>query len=123
VKITLLGDDRIRVQEDGGPMTVEAESVATSYSPFHMAASGLASCTLSVLASWAANAGISATDLAIEVEWTFADSPKRIAGYRMTLHWSSLPENRRRAATRAVEVCPIHATLTHPPAIEVEVEP
>lgn len=121
MKITLLGDDHIRVEEDGGPLTVEAESAATGYSPFHMAASGLATCTLSVLASWGANAGIDTGDLAIEVEWQFADEPRRVGTYRMLLRWPSLPENRRRAAARAVEVCPIHATLTHPPEIAVEV--
>ena len=121
MKITLLADDRIRIEDGGGAMTVEAESAATTYSPFHMAASGLATCTFSVLASWGANAGIGANDLAIEVAWSFADRPRRVGSYRMILDWPSLPENRRRAAERAVEVCPIHATLTHPPDISVEV--
>jgi putative redox protein len=121
MKITLLGDDRIQVEEDGGPLTVEAESAATGYSPFHMAASGLATCTFSVLASWGTNAGIDPGDLAIEVDWDFVDEPRRVGSYRMVIRWPSLPGNRYAAAARAVEVCPIHATLTHPPDIAVEV--
>jgi uncharacterized OsmC-like protein len=119
MKITLLSDDAIRLEPTAGPLTVEAPSADVLYSPFQMLASGLASCTFSVLYSWATHADLSVDDLAIEVHWTFADDPHRMSDIRMVLDWPSLPTNRTAAARRASELCTIHATLTHPPAITV----
>ena len=119
MKITLLSDDAIRLEPTAGPLTVEAPSADVQYSPFQMLASGLASCTFSVLYSWATHADLSVDDLAIEVHWSFADDPHRMSDIRMVLDWPSLPANRTAAARRASELCTIHATLTHPPAITV----
>jgi putative redox protein len=121
VKITLLSDERLRLEPTPGPMTIEAASPERAYSPFHMVGSGLATCVLSVLASWAETAGFTADDLVIEVEWTFAEKPHRIGRFALALHWPSLPEPRRGAATRVAALCPIHATLHTPPEIEVAV--
>jgi uncharacterized OsmC-like protein len=119
MKITLLSDDAIRLEPTAGPLTVEAPSADILYSPFQMLASGLASCTFSVLYSWATHADLSVDDLAIEVHWSFADDPHRMSGIRMVLDWPSLPANRTAAARRASELCTIHATLTHSPTITV----
>lgn len=121
MKITLLSDDRIRVDDTPGPLTVEAESAEMQYSPFHMVASGLATCTLSVLESWASHANLDTTKLAVEVSWRYAEKPHRVGNYDVTLHWPGLPEERRAAATRAAALCAVHNTLGHPPAIAVQV--
>jgi uncharacterized OsmC-like protein len=121
VKITLLSDDRIRLDGRAGPMTIEAESAETTYSPFHMLASSLATCTLSVLHSWATNAKIPADDLAIEVGWTFAEDPHRVGTMEVDLQWPSLPENRRAAAQRVADLCTVKVTLKHPPEVTTAV--
>ena len=119
MKITLLSDDAIRLEPTAGPLTIEAPSADVQYSPFQMLASGLASCTFSVIYSWATHADLSVDDLAIEVHWTFADDPHRMADLRVILDWPSLPKNRFAAAKRASALCTIHATLTHSPSISV----
>jgi uncharacterized OsmC-like protein len=119
MKITLLSDDAIRLEPVAGPLTIEAASADMQYSPFQMVASGLASCTFSVLHSWASHAKLSVDDLAVEVHWGFADDPHRMSDLRVVLDWPSLPANRVAAAKRASELCTIHATLTHSPAITV----
>jgi len=119
MKITLLSDDAIRLEPTAGPLTVEAPSADVQYSPFQMVASGLASCTFSVLYSWATHADLSVDDLSIDVHWHFADDPHRMSDIRLLLHWPSLPGNRIAAAKRASELCTIHATLMHPPSITV----
>ena len=119
MKITLLSDDAIRLEPTAGPLTIEAPSADVMYSPFQMLASGLASCTFSVLHSWATHADLSMDDLALEVHWSFADDPHRMSDIHVVLDWPSLPQNRVAAAKRASELCTIHATLTHPPAITV----
>lgn len=120
MKFTLLSDDAIRLEQSPGPMTIEATSEDQVYSPFHMLGSAMASCTLSVLHSWATHARVSADDLAIEVRWTFADDPHRVASLSVTLDWPSLPPARLATARRVVELCTVHATLQHAPSITVE---
>ena len=119
MKITLLSEDAIRLDPVAGALTIEAPRADVQYTPFQMLASGLASCTFSVLYSWASHAKLSVDDLGIEVHWAFADDPHRMADIRVVLDWPSLPANRIAAAKRASELCTIHATLTHSPAITV----
>lgn len=102
-------------------LTIEAADEAMQYSPFHMLASSLATCTWAVLESWAANAGLDVSDLAIEVSWSFADEPHRVGDIAMRLDWPSLPEARQAVASRAATLCAIHGTFTHPPEVTVEV--
>jgi uncharacterized OsmC-like protein len=121
VKITLLSDERLRIEDAAGPLTVEAESAEQAYSPFHMMASGLGLCTFSVLASWATHAKLDLTGLAIEVQWSFVDNPHRVGNYAVEIRWPGLPEARRAPAIRVAELCGVHNTFTHPPEIWIEV--
>jgi uncharacterized OsmC-like protein len=122
MKLTLLGEDSLRLDPTDGPMTIEALSADQSYSPFHMLAGGLAYCTFSVLYSWATHAKLDASDLSIEVKWTFAEDPHRVGAMDMRFRWPSLPANRVEAAKRVSEMCTIHATLHHPPTITISGE-
>ncbi|MEP6990399.1 MAG: OsmC family protein [bacterium] len=119
MKITLLGDDAIRYEAAPGPLTIEAASEDLHYSPFHMLASGLASCTYSVLYSWATHAKVSADGLILEVQWRFADDPHRVADIGVVMDWPALPPDRLAVAKRVAALCTIHATLEHPPRIDV----
>lgn len=119
MKITLLGEDAIRLEPVPGALTIEAPSADASYSPFHMLASGLASCTFSVLSSWATHATLPIDDLTIDVHWRFADDPHRVGDIDVSFNWPSLPPNRQTAAKRVAEMCTVHATLMHPPRITI----
>ena len=120
MKITLLSDAAIRLTPEPGPMTIEAQSIEQAYSPFHMLASSLATCTYSVMHSWATHADLQSDDLAIEVRWTFADDPQRVGTMTLTFEWPSLPERRLAAAKRVAEMCTVHATLRHAPQLTIE---
>ncbi len=122
MKITLLADDRIRLEGKAGPLSVEADSAEMSYSPFHMLASGLATCTYSVLASWGTHAKLPVDDLTIEVGWTFAEDPHRVGSMDVDVLWPSLPAERRNAAVRAAGLCTLKKTLEMPPPVAVEVK-
>ena len=119
MKIILLSDDALRLDPMPGALTIEAASAEMSYSPFHMLASGLATCTASVLHSWATHAKFSVDDLSLEVRWRFTDDPHRVSDIDVILAWPSLPANRLGAARRVAEMCTVHATLTHPPRIAI----
>ena len=119
MKIILLSGDAIRLEPDPGPLTIEAPTAEMSYSPFHMLASGLATCTFSVMHSWATQAKLSTDDLTLEVQWRFGEDPHRVSDIGVIFDWPSLPANRLSAARRVAEMCTVHATLTHPPRIEI----
>ena len=121
MKITLLSDDHIRLEPASGPLTIEAESPAMAYSPFHMMASGLAVCTLSVLHSWATHASLATDGLQVDVTWSFAEDPHRVGEYHVSIAWPGLPEARRAVAERVAELCAVHNTFTHPPTLSLEV--
>ncbi|MGZ8379120.1 MAG: OsmC family protein [Gemmatirosa sp.] len=117
MKLTLLAEDRVRYELTTGPLTVDAPTVDTIFSPFHMLGGSLAACTYSVLASWAGNAKLDFTDLVIEVSWVFAEQPHRVGAMSIDLRWPSLPPQRREAARRAANLCTVHHTLEHPPTL------
>lgn len=119
MKLTLLSEDSLRLDPIDGPMTIEAASAEQSYSPFHMLAGSLAYCTFSVLHSWASHAKISASDLSIDVKWTFTEDPHRVGAMDIRFNWPSLSANRIEAAKRVAEMCTIHATLHNPPTITI----
>ncbi len=119
MKITLLGDDAIRLENTPGQLTIEAASADMDYSPFHMLASSLATCTMSVLQSWASHAKVPADDLSLEVQWRFVDDPHRVSNMAVILSWESLPAARLATAQRVAALCTVHATLTHPPTIDI----
>ena len=121
MKILLLSAERIRLEGGFGPLTIESDHADAQYSPFHMLASSLGTCVLSVLASWAEHARIDASTLVVEIEWRFADAPHRVGDIDMKIIWPSLPPERRTAAERAAHLCAIHNTLSHPPVIRTEV--
>jgi uncharacterized OsmC-like protein len=120
MKITLLADDAIRLEPIPGPMTIEALTAEMVYSPFHMLASSLATCTFSVIESWAHHAKLGLDDLTIDVRWTFGEEPHRVSDIAVTFDWPSLPANRIAAARRVAELCTVHATLHHPPHVSIE---
>jgi uncharacterized OsmC-like protein len=102
-------------------MTVEAASAEQVMSPFHMLAGGLASCTFSVLHSWAQHAKLDPAPLSIDVTWTFAEEPHRVGAMTVTLRWPGLPVERQAAARRAATLCAVHKTLEYPPKVAIEV--
>lgn len=121
MKILLEGEHAITLLPAGDLLTIESKDGKQAYSPFHMLGSALASCTFSVLYSWAEHAGLATDDISLHVAWEFAEQPHRLTNIRINIDWPSLPAARRLAAERAVSLCTIHATLTHPPHVETAV--
>ena len=120
MKIILLSDDSIRLEPATGQLTIEAESANQEYSPYQMFASGLAVCTFGVLQSWGSNVGLSADDLVIDVSWSFEEHPHRVSAIALSYDWPSLPADRAKVAQRVAELCPLHQTLTHAPAMTIQ---
>lgn len=121
MKIVLEGDRALTLVPGEGMLTIEADRDDENYSSFHMIGSALALCTFTVLHSWAHHSNIEVSDLTLHVEWDFAEHPHRLSNMRTHIRWPSLPDARKPAAERAAALCAVHATLTHPVAIETVV--
>ena len=121
MKITLTGEESIRLEPTSGPLTIEAPSRDQGYSAFHMLASALASCTFSVLQSWGSNKDVHVDDLKIDIKWKFVEGEHRVERMDVRLEWPSLSPELWPRALRAAHVCGIHQTLTH--AVDVDVQP
>lgn len=121
VKLTILAEDRVRYEVATGPLTVEAPTPETDYSPYHMLGSAIATCTFSTIASWAERAKLEIADLVIEVGWRFVEQPHRVGAFTVELSWPSLPPARLAAAQRAAALCTVSLTFEHPPAIAISV--
>jgi uncharacterized OsmC-like protein len=120
MKITLTGEESLRLEPSSGPLTIESQSPDQSYSPFHMLGSALGACTLSVLQSWASNRSIGADDLKIDIGWTFVEGQHRVGSMSMKLDWPSLSAEAWPKAIRVANVCGVHQTMTHPIEITVD---
>jgi uncharacterized OsmC-like protein len=120
MKITLTGEESLRLEPTSGQLTIEAPTPDVQYSPFHMLGSALGACTLSVLQSWASNKNLGVDDLRLDVSWNFVEGQHRVGSMKVQLLWPSLSAELWPRAIRAAGLCGIHNTLTHPPEITVE---
>jgi len=117
MRIVVTGETEIVV----GPaphLEIEEEGDA-HFSPLHMLAASLATCTVAALASWADAVGLELEGLELRLRWTYVEKPYRVGEYGMDITWPALPEERLDRARRVAEACTVHHTLTHPPAIEI----
>lgn len=120
MKITLTGEESLRIEPTSGQLTIEAQSHDQSYSPFHMLGSALGTCTFSVLQSWASNKNFAVEDLKVDVSWSFFGGEHRLGTMKLVLDWPSLAAEMWPRAIRAASLCGVHKTLTHSPEISVE---
>ena len=120
MKITLTGEESLRLEPTSGPLTIDAPTPDLQYSPFHMLGSALGGCTLFVLQSWASNKNLEVDDLMVDVSWDFVEGEHRVESMKVQLLWPSLSAELWPRAIRVANLCGIHNTLTHPPKISVE---
>ncbi len=120
MKITLTGEESLRLEPTSGQLTIEAASRDQGYSPFHMLGSALGVCTFSVLQSWASNKTIAVDDLKVDVSWTFVEGEHRIGTMKVVLAWPSLSAELWPRVIRAAGLCGVHKTFTHPIEITVD---
>jgi len=121
VRLILEGERRLHLHVDGAGLEVQSAEPGLSFSPLHMLAASLATCTAAVLIGWAQRARLPWEDLSIQVEWEFVEDPYRVGRYDMTLRWPGLPPGREGAALRVAQHCTVEHTLRHPPTIDVRV--
>lgn len=121
MEIVLRGETELAVRPGDGGLSVREEGRAR-FGPLPMLAASLATCTLSVLSSWAANADLDASELEVVVLWEYVEDPYRVGRFDQRIRWPGLPGDRRAAARRVADRCTVHHTLEHPPEMRTAVE-
>jgi putative redox protein len=95
--------------QDGGPAPVE------------LLAGSLGACIGMMVQTYCTNHGYDG-DVGVSLTLELADDPKRIGAIVVDLEIpESVPEDRREAIRRVAERCPIHATLSNPPNIDIDI--
>ena len=124
MQLSITGHTSIVLTIHDGPLdvTIDTDDAEVGFSPLHMLAGALATCTAAVLSSYADTAHLHIHGAKITVDWDYVEQPHRVGAYRMSIAWpDELSEGRRKALLRAAEQCTVHATLQHPPTIETAV--
>lgn len=120
MRIIVQEDTRITVSAgETAELSIEAAAPELTFSPLHMLAASLATCTLAALAAWAQVAELPVDDLVIGLSWNYVEDPYRVGRFDMGVTWPSLPEERREAALRVASSCTVEHTLEIPPEISV----
>jgi len=87
--------------------------------PPELFAASLAGCVGFYVARYCQQAGIETSGLLVHCDWQVGGTPRRIERFEVLVSLPNLPEKRRRAIERVAQSCLIHATLQHPPRIEI----
>jgi ribosomal protein S12 methylthiotransferase accessory factor len=87
--------------------------------PLFMASMG--TCIGTFVHMFAAQRGIEHEGFRVDVEWEYAENPKRVAKAIAKIEWpTKVPEKYRAAILKAAQQCVIHSTLRQTPELVVE---
>lgn len=105
------GDSLFETQLGDHTLTTDPDGVAGPSPPEVLVAS-LGACVGILVANYCKRSGISTEDLLVDVEYSKASNPYRLAEFRVDI---SLPhadvDSRLGAITRVAEHCPVHQTM------------
>ncbi|KPL91187.1 OsmC family protein [Herpetosiphon geysericola] len=88
--------------------------------PVQLQAAALVGCTAAVMERYAETAELDLTSTRLSIRWSFGSEPRRIDHYAIEVSLpTALTEARQAAVLRAAQHCTVHATLEHPPLIEI----
>lgn len=101
-------------QEDGG------EDLGPS--PSELLVGSLGACITMMVQRYCDRHGYVDGEVTASLTYELADEPKRIGAVTIDLEIpKDVPDDKKQAIRRIAEACPIHGTLTNPPAIDLEI--
>ena len=108
--------------ESGELMCDESSETGKAYpSAPELLAASLGSCIGSVLVHYADRHGLDLEGMSITLDWEIAESPHRIGAIDIAVSIPThLPPEQAKTFERVAHSCLIHNTLTHPPAISLD---
>lgn len=125
IKVTSAGGDRLRISVRGHDVYAD-QPVAdggddTAPTPTELFAGALAACVAYYAERYLRRHGLDAAGLAVTCDYTWGESPHRVAAFDVAVDVPGLPAERREALTRVVQHCTVHNTLRVPPRVKIAV--
>ncbi len=94
---------------DGGP------------SPSELLAGSLGACIAMMVQSYCARHGWDG-DTEVNLTIELADKPKRVGRIVVDVELpEGVPEDKKEVVRRVAELCPVHETFRHPPAVDIDI--
>ena len=91
-------------------------------SPVELLAGSLGACMAMMVQRYCDRHGYKDGEFGVNLTLEIADSPKRVGAFVVDVELpDDVPEDRKEAIRRMVELCPVHETLRHPPRVDVDV--
>ena len=90
--------------------------------PTEMLCASLGACIALMLDDYCCRMGYKNGNISLSMTYEIGGNPKRIEVITIDIELpSDFPSEKRKAALRIAQFCPIHATLSHPPRIDMDV--
>jgi uncharacterized OsmC-like protein len=127
MKVSVLHESgpRFRAEYDGHIVTVdqpeEVGGTGKGMGPVPLFMASMGTCIGTFVHMFAAQRGIEHEGFRVDVEWEYAENPKRVAKAIAKIEWpTKVPEKYRAAILKAAQQCVIHSTLRQTPELVVE---
>ena len=89
--------------------------------PVEMMAGSLGACIAIMVQRYCDARGYKDGDVAVHLTTEMADDPKRVGAFVVDLQLpKDVPEEKRAAIRRVVDLCPVHATMARAPRLDLE---
>jgi uncharacterized OsmC-like protein len=90
-------------------------------SPSELLGCSLGTCIAMMVQSYCDRQGYTDGQVGVSLTLELADDPKRVAGFVVDVELpGDVPENRMAAIRRIAEHCPVHATLSNSPRVDID---
>jgi uncharacterized OsmC-like protein len=111
MQLEVVGETHVRLTADKkSGLIIDGQP----FGPVQMLAASLAMCTAAVLHDYAQTAQFQIDPFVVDVQWSYAEQPRRIAQMQMQLEVGpNVPPSRQQALLRAAEHCTVHNSLQH----------
>ena len=90
-------------------------------SPVELVGCSLGACIAVMVQTYCDRQGYTNGQVGVNLALELADEPKRVAGFVVDVELpADVPDNRMAAVRRIAEHCPVHATLTNSPRVDMD---
>jgi uncharacterized OsmC-like protein len=90
--------------------------------PVELLASSLGACVAMMAQRYCDRHGYTDGKVGVSLTLELADNPKRIGAIVVDVELpNGVPEDRKKAIQRMVELCPVHETLRNPPRVDIDI--
>ena len=112
---------RLRGHDLTSDMSEKEGGTDAGPSPIELMGCALGTCIAIMVQSYCDRQGYTNGQVEVSLTLELADDPKRIAGFIVDVELpGDVPENRMKAIQRIAEHCPVHATLSTPPRVDID---